>query len=108
MRVDDFVELQVQIPEVGADEIPVRLFALQMQFDEIDQDPLQMSDEGGGDGTKPTTSLALRRRLLVAFEVLICGSTLAGTSLLPRPPSITIGQAYLCDGIRRGPARSCG
>jgi hypothetical protein len=25
-----FVELQVQIPEVGADEIPVGLFALQM------------------------------------------------------------------------------
>ena len=33
--VDDFVELQVQIAKVGADEIPVGLLALQMQFDEI-------------------------------------------------------------------------
>ena len=40
--IDDFVELQVQIAEVGAHDIPVCLFALQVQFDEVDEDPLEV------------------------------------------------------------------
>ena len=45
--VDDFVELQVQVPEVGADKIPVGLFALQVQFDEIDEYLLQVLRQVG-------------------------------------------------------------
>jgi hypothetical protein len=39
--------LQVQITEVGADDIPVCLFALQVQLDEVDEDPLQVLGQAG-------------------------------------------------------------
>ncbi len=41
-EVDKLVELQVEVAEVGADDVPVRLLALQVQFDQIDQHPLQV------------------------------------------------------------------
>lgn len=37
----DLVELEVQVAEVGADDVPVRLLALQRQLDEVDQNCLQ-------------------------------------------------------------------
>ena len=40
-EVDEFVELQVKVAEVGSDDVPVRLLALQMKFDEVDQYALQ-------------------------------------------------------------------
>ena len=47
-EVDQFVELQVQVAEVGSDDVPVRLLALQVQFDEVHQDPLQVAAQLGG------------------------------------------------------------
>src|SRR5690606_32167356 len=35
--VDQFIELQVQVTEVGAHHVPVRLLTLQLQFDQLDQ-----------------------------------------------------------------------
>jgi hypothetical protein len=35
--VDDFVELQVQVAEVVADDVPVGLLGLQVQLDQIDE-----------------------------------------------------------------------
>ena len=39
-EVDELVELQVKVAEVGSDDVPVRLLALQVEFDQIDKDPL--------------------------------------------------------------------
>ncbi len=39
-EVDELVQLQMEISEVRADDVPVRLLALQMQFDQVDQDLL--------------------------------------------------------------------
>ena len=38
-EVDELVELEVQVAEVGSDDVPVRLLALQVQLDQIDQAP---------------------------------------------------------------------
>ena len=38
--VDDLVQLQVQVSEVGSDQVPVGLFALKMQLDEINENLL--------------------------------------------------------------------
>jgi hypothetical protein len=44
--VDDLVELKVQVPEVGSDDVPMGLLALKVQCDQVDQDPLPMVGEG--------------------------------------------------------------
>ena len=41
-EVDEFVQLEMEIAEVGADDVPVRLLALQMEFHDVDEDPLQI------------------------------------------------------------------
>ncbi len=38
----------MKVPEVGSDDVPVRLLALQVEFDEVDQDALQARAELGG------------------------------------------------------------
>ena len=38
----------MEVAEVGADDVPVRLLALQVEFDEVDQDPLQAVAQLGG------------------------------------------------------------
>ena len=38
----------MKVAEVGSDDVPVRLLALQMKFDQVDQDPLQVGAELGG------------------------------------------------------------
>ena len=43
--VDDLVELQVQVAEVLADDVPVRLLALEVQVDEVDEQLLQVGGE---------------------------------------------------------------
>ena len=40
--VDDFVELQMHVPEVRPDDVPMRLLSLQVQLDQVDKDPLQI------------------------------------------------------------------
>jgi hypothetical protein len=35
----------VEIAEVGADNVPVRLLALQVQLDQVDQNPLEIAAE---------------------------------------------------------------
>ena len=42
----DLVELQMQIAEVGADHIPVRLLALEVEFDDVDEYALQRLGQG--------------------------------------------------------------
>ena len=46
-EVDELVELQVKVAEVGADDVPVRLLTLQVKFDQIDQHPLQVGAQLG-------------------------------------------------------------
>ena len=45
--VDDLIQLEVKVPEVGPDDIPVRLLALNMELDQVHQDCLQVGREGG-------------------------------------------------------------
>ena len=49
---DDLVEVQVQVPEVRADDVPVRLLAQQVEGGEVHEDRLQVLGEGGG-GVEP-------------------------------------------------------
>jgi hypothetical protein len=35
----------VKVAEVGSDDVPVRLLALQVKFDQINQDPLQVGTQ---------------------------------------------------------------
>ena len=44
-RLDQLVELEVQVAEVLADDVPVRLLALQMQVDQVDMQLLQVISE---------------------------------------------------------------
>ena len=44
-EVHQLVELEVQITEVGPDNVPVGLLALEMQLDQIHQHPLQVGAE---------------------------------------------------------------
>ncbi len=46
-EVDELIKLQVKVAEVGPHDVPVRLLALQVEFDQIDQDPLQVGGELG-------------------------------------------------------------
>jgi hypothetical protein len=46
-EVNELVELQVKVAEVGSDDVPVRLLTLQVELDQIDQHPLQASAELG-------------------------------------------------------------
>jgi hypothetical protein len=43
--VDNLVELQVKVAEVGSDQVPMSLFALKMQLDEVDEDLLQVLNQ---------------------------------------------------------------
>ena len=47
-EVHEFVELEMEVAEVGSDDVPVRLLALQVEFDEVDQDALQAVAQLGG------------------------------------------------------------
>ena len=40
---DDFIQLQVEVAEVGAHEVPVGLLSLQVQLDQVRQDQLQVA-----------------------------------------------------------------
>ena len=40
--VNDFVELQVEVPEVGAHDVPVGLLALDMQLDQVRKNGLKI------------------------------------------------------------------
>ena len=44
-EVDELVELKVKVAEVGPDHVPMRLLALQVQFDQVDQNPLETAAE---------------------------------------------------------------
>ena len=37
-EVYELIKLQVQVTEVGSDDVPMRLLALQVEFDQINQD----------------------------------------------------------------------
>ena len=47
-EVDELVELQVKVAEVGADDVPMRLLTLQVKFDQVDQHPLQVGAAAQG------------------------------------------------------------
>jgi hypothetical protein len=44
--VHDFIQLQVEVPEVGAHDVPVGLLALKVEFDQVRQDGLEVVGQG--------------------------------------------------------------
>ena len=51
-NVDDRVEVQVQVAEVWADDVPVSLLADQLKGDEVHQDALEVVAQRGGRGER--------------------------------------------------------
>ena len=46
-EVDELVELQVKVAEVGSDDVPVCLLALQVKFDQVDQTRCRLALSSG-------------------------------------------------------------
>ena len=61
--VDDLVELQMRVTEVGADDIPVHLLTLDVQLDQVHQDALEV-------GGKLRRSLEVADFVITAAVVL--------------------------------------
>ena len=63
----------MEVAEVGADDVPVRLLALQVQFDEVDEDPLQVVAQLGW--TPESPGFPLRYDVFEKIDVLMTSST---------------------------------